>query len=64
METACSSITMEVVHDLEVKKMQKDIMEADDEQVMKLQADDAVINFMTQCGVSASLLSMKNATEV
>lgn len=48
MGTACSSVTME----------------ADDEQVMKLQADDAVINLMIQCGVSASLFSMKNATEV
>ena len=64
METACSSVTMEDVPDLEVKKMLRDIMDADDEHVMKLQADDAVINLMIQCGVSASLLSKNNATEV
>ena len=36
METACSSVTMEDVPDLEVKKMLRDIMEAEDEHVMTL----------------------------
>lgn len=49
---------------LDIRKLLGDLINLDAEQDTQLQVDNAILNLMDQCGVTAPLVTKDNATEV
>lgn len=60
-ETACATVTMDDIPDLEIKEMLENLMNVDGKEV---DVNDALSTLMSQCGVTAALVTRNNAAEV
>ena len=60
-ETASATVTMDDIPDLEIKEMLENLMNVDGKEV---DVNDALSTLMSQCGVSAALVTKNNAVEV
>ena len=63
-ETACACVTLDDVPNFDIRNLLGDLINMDAEQDTQLQVDDAILNLMDQCGVTAPFLTKNNATEV